>query len=76
MRSPMTLMPPIYANLDRPQGDTGSEKKGDLRGIRIHKYKFNREEWLLAYAIEADEILLITIGCHENYYRDLKSYVK
>ena len=56
--------------------EIGSEKKGDLRGIRVHKYKFNRQELLLAYSIEADEILLITIGSHENYYRDLKGYAK
>ncbi len=55
--------------------EIGSEKKGDLRGIRVHKYKFNRQELLLAYSIQADEILLITIGSHDTYYRDLKGHV-
>ena len=53
----------------------GEEKKGDLQGIRVHKYKFNRQELLLAYRTEESEILLITIGSHENYYRDLKGYL-
>ncbi|MEX2381395.1 MAG: type II toxin-antitoxin system RelE/ParE family toxin [Opitutales bacterium] len=56
--------------------DIGAEKKGDLQGIRVHRYKFNSQELLLAYSVEEDEILLITIGSHENYYRDLKGYVK
>ncbi len=56
--------------------EIGGEKKGDLRGIRVYKYKFKRQELLLAYSIETNEILLITIGSHENYYRDLKGYAK
>jgi mRNA interferase RelE/StbE len=54
----------------------GKEKKGDLSGILVHKYKFNQQEMLLAYSFDASELLLITVGCHENYYRDLKSYLK
>ncbi|SRR5690554_3018639 len=56
--------------------EIGVEKKGDLSGIRVHKYKFNRQEILLAYRIEnKDELLLIAIGSHENYYRNLKNYL-
>lgn len=56
--------------------ELGEEKKGDLQGVRVHKYKFNRRELLLAYSLSEKRILLITIGSHENYYRDLKAYRK
>ncbi|MFZ5759363.1 MAG: type II toxin-antitoxin system RelE/ParE family toxin [Thermodesulfobacteriota bacterium] len=54
----------------------GSEKKGDLRGIFVYKFKIIKTEFLLSYRIVGDDIELITIGSHENYYRDLKSYLK
>ena len=54
----------------------GSEKKGDLRGIFIHKFKLYTLEYLLAYRITREHLELIMIGPHENYYRDLKSYMK
>ena len=54
----------------------GSEKKGDLRGVFVHKFKMNSDLYLLAYRIVDEDLELITIGSHENYYRDLKSYLK
>jgi mRNA interferase RelE/StbE len=54
----------------------GTEKKGDLKGIFVHKFKISRNEFLLSYRIVGEDIELITIGLHENYYRDLKSYLK
>lgn len=54
----------------------GSEKKGDLRGIFVYKFKMIKTEFLLSYRVVGGEIELITIGSHENYYRDLKSYLK
>ena len=56
--------------------EIGVEKKGDLQGIRVHKYKFKSSEQLLAYRADQEEILLITLGSHENYYRDLKTYLR
>jgi mRNA-degrading endonuclease RelE of RelBE toxin-antitoxin system len=56
--------------------EIGEEKKGDLHGIKVHKYRHKRQEMLLAYRADESEILLITIGTHENYYRDLKSYLR
>ncbi len=53
------------------------EKKGDLRGVYIYKFKLQDQLYLLAYRIPGPEILeLIMIGPHENYYRDLKNYLK
>ena len=54
----------------------GIEKKGDLKGVFIHKFKIKTALFLLSYRTVADEIELITIGSHENYYRNLKSYLK
>jgi len=56
--------------------EIGTEKKGDLKGIFIYKFKINNIEHLLAYRIVEDAIELIAIGSHENYYRDLKGYLK
>ncbi len=55
----------------------GVEKKGDLKGIFIHKFKLHKDDYLLAYRICSEKSLeLIMLGSHENYYRDLKSYLK
>lgn len=60
--------------LDSP--DIGDEKKGDLVGVRVLKFKINKQEMLLAYQDSDKELVLLTIGSHENYYRDLKKYMK
>jgi len=54
----------------------GTEKKGDLRGVFIYKYKFKDTKYLLSYRFVKDTLELIMIGQHENYYRALKSYLK
>ena len=54
----------------------GSEKKGDLRGIFVHNFKMHTSQYLLAYRFNKETLELIMIGPHENYYRDLKSYLK
>ncbi|GFP22075.1 hypothetical protein HKBW3S06_01302 [Candidatus Hakubella thermalkaliphila] len=54
----------------------GEEKKGDLRGVYIHKFKIKTIQYLLSYRMINNGLELIMIGPHENYYRDLKSYLK
>lgn len=54
----------------------GEEKKGDLKGVFVSKFKIGTALYLLSYRIISDGIELITVGPHENYYRDLKSYMK
>lgn len=55
----------------------GSEKKGDLRGIFVHKFNLQNQLYLLAYrVIKEESIELIMLGPHENYYRDLKTNLK
>ena len=54
----------------------GSEKKDDLRGVYVHKFKLQKVQYLLAYRFADENLELIMIGLHENYYKDLKSYLK
>ena len=54
----------------------GQEKKGDLRGIYIYKFKLQVVQYLLSYRFVGDDLELIMIGPHENYYRDLKTHLK
>lgn len=54
----------------------GQEKKGDLKGVFVHKFKIEDLQYLLAYRLKKDILELIMLGPHENYYRDLKSYIK
>jgi mRNA interferase RelE/StbE len=54
----------------------GVEKKGDLREIYVHKFKLKTIQYLLSYRFSGDDLELIMIGPHENYYRDLKNYIK
>jgi mRNA interferase RelE/StbE len=54
----------------------GEEKKGDLRGVCVHKFKIKTIQYLLSFRLMGDDIELIMIGPHQNYYRDLKSYLK
>jgi len=52
----------------------GETKVGNLAGIRVHKFKMNKQVTLLAYTYEDDTVTLtlLTLGTHENFYRDLK----
>jgi mRNA interferase RelE/StbE len=54
----------------------GEEKKGDLAGVFVHKFKINTMQYLLAYRKVGQDLELVMIGPHENYYRDMKQYLK
>jgi len=54
----------------------GEEKKGDLKGIFVYKFKVKTLQYLLSYRMIKKDIELIMIGPHENYYKALKSYLK
>ncbi len=56
----------------------GEEKRGDLAGVFVFKFKINRQEMLLAYELlpnklAPEEVVLLALGSHENFYRNLKS---
>jgi len=50
----------------------GEAKKGDLAGVLVHKFKCNGQLTLLAYEYDPGTRLLLLLGSHENFYRDLK----
>ena len=54
----------------------GEEKKGDLKGIYVHKFKIKSLQYLLSYRMIKSDLELIMIGPHENYYREPKGYLK
>jgi len=54
----------------------GETKMGDLQGIQAHKFKFQRQNFLIAYRVTKSDLLFYSIGTHENFYRDLKKYLK
>ena len=56
--------------------DWGDAKKGDLSGFRVHKFSYKKQKLLIAYTIQKTDIIFFKIGPHENFYRELKKYIK
>ncbi len=52
----------------------GEMKKSDLSGVRVYKFKMVGQLTLLAYTFYENELqlMLLSFGSHENFYRDLK----
>lgn len=66
------------------QPEQGTAKKGDLNGVFVYKFKINKQEVLLSYRLKGedlgadsvlDELVLLALGSHENFYRDLKKSI-
>ncbi|WP_425363355.1 type II toxin-antitoxin system RelE/ParE family toxin [Candidatus Tisiphia endosymbiont of Hybos culiciformis] len=53
----------------------GIEKVGDLSNIRVYKFRMIEQHTILAYMYNQREqsIILLALGSHENFYRDLKT---
>jgi mRNA-degrading endonuclease RelE of RelBE toxin-antitoxin system len=66
----------------------GVTKVGDLTGMRVYKFRFNRQEYLIAYRpssetqqrhdepVEFMAIDFYQVGSHENFYDTLKRYLR
>jgi len=56
----------------------GERKRSDLSGVFVHKFRLAGQPYLLAYWIdEVEEVVtLLALGGRENFYRDLKQYLK
>ena len=50
----------------------GEAKKGDLAGAYVHKFPLKRQRMLLAYEWDPKTRVLLLLGSHENFYRNLK----
>jgi hypothetical protein len=67
----------------------GEQKSGDLKGVFVYKFRQNKVEYLVAYRPRTDEdtpttraavellyIDFYQVGTHENFYDELKTYLK
>ena len=61
----------------------GQPKLGDLQGVFVYKFRFNAQEYLMAYQFNRLEgttqitwIKFHQIGSHENFYRHLKKSIR
>ena len=56
----------------------GEAKTGDLAGVRVHKFGYYGHLYLIAYEVDEqnEQIFIYAVGGHENFYRDLKQYLK
>ena len=54
----------------------GEEKRENLKAVYVHKFKIKSLQYLLSYRRIKSDIELIMIGPHENYYKELKTYLK
>ena len=53
--------------------ECGEAKVGDLKGVRVYKFRLSNQLCVLAYRIlDENSLKLLTFGPHENFYRDLK----
>lgn len=48
------------------------EKKGDLSGVFVYKFDCVNQQFLMAYQWDESKRVLLAVGPHENFYRDLK----
>jgi mRNA-degrading endonuclease RelE of RelBE toxin-antitoxin system len=54
--------------------EIGEQKKGDLADVWVYKFRMVDRENLLAYQWDEKTRTLISLGVHENFYRDIKKY--
>jgi len=50
----------------------GEQKRGDLEGVYVYKFKSQTQLMLLAYEFDPKTRHLLLLGSHENFYRELK----
>lgn len=50
----------------------GESKKGDLAGVFVYTFKCSGKLTLLAYEYDPETRMLLLLGSHENFCRDLK----
>ena len=58
----------------RANPKVGDVKTGELSGVRVYKFKMSDQSMLLAYTYKSKpaRLILLALGTHENFYRDLK----
>jgi mRNA-degrading endonuclease YafQ of YafQ-DinJ toxin-antitoxin module len=53
----------------------GITKHDDLIDIRVYKFYMINQLQLLAYEFDENQLILLFLGTHENFYRDLKANI-
>lgn len=72
----------LYKNaIDKIRNDhtVGELKKGDLKGIYCYDIYYNKTNYELAYTVEYEKnkiIVVIMAGTRENFYEELKKYMR
>ncbi len=58
--------------IDDPE--IGTQKRGDLSYLWVHKFKLSGQQVLLGYSRVEERLTLylLNLGPHENFYRDMK----
>ncbi len=64
----------------RENPDIGEAKAGDLKGLYCLDLYYNRTNYELAYRISqlenGDIVIIVMAGTRENFYQELKRYLK
>jgi len=55
------------------ESELGEQKKGDLQQVFVYKFECVNQQLLLAYEVDDDSLILLALGPHENFYRELKN---
>jgi len=58
--------------------EIGTQKTGDLKRVWVHRFSMLGQQYLLGYTFDEETMMLtlLALGGHENFYRDLKKYLK
>ncbi|MDR3047193.1 MAG: type II toxin-antitoxin system RelE/ParE family toxin [Bacteroidales bacterium] len=67
----------INALLDDPT--IGERKRGDLNEVWTYNFRYVGTDYRIAYRFmlgELGKLLIIMVGPHENFYNELKRYLK
>jgi mRNA-degrading endonuclease RelE of RelBE toxin-antitoxin system len=56
----------------------GTQKTGDLKRVWVQEFNMLGRQYLLGYTFDEETmtLTLLALGGHENFYRDLKRYLK
>lgn len=84
LKSKRRLTPAVQTEIDkhvkglRNNPLAGEPKAGALKGVRVIKFGAEDRRYLLAYYFfpKQNVIEVLDVGVHENFYRDLESYLK
>lgn len=52
--------------------ELGQAKKGDFTGLLLYEFDCVNQQMLLAYEYDPSTRILLLVGTHENFYRNLK----